>query len=505
MVLALDVAAKGRHATGLESSSIGRLVGELSDAAFVADPLSEGCPFIGMSKGFAALTGYASEELIGRTWDALLEGVPVQYVSRSARQDAQDYIAACQSTGLWQIAEVQLVQPNRRRDGGLFVNFLLLGHCHFQGQSYIIGVPSSLGEGAFVQASRVQLAQAFEDARAVFKRVQGLFRSQTFEVADLSSLSKLSCSEFGFYAERLQDRCVLMDGGRTAMRREAGQVPRGCLLFGDRPLRPKAGSGLAFEVRVVGVTQGFSGLPVLGFTRRRPLDCANLYPSVAKCLGASALIGGTGTASARDEESHFKIGFRPPPAVEVSEWPASLSETEAAGATLQDGDVLRVAYTEEGRLELTLNGSLILACDTGRQLDADAEYFAVVDVCLEACGVTLIAPRARGFTVESLASTADFASSESAAWTSDSASECSESPDEPDCSNSRESLGQQREADAQLTRLAETLWAASAKTATANKMRERAGTGLCVAATVVALGVASRFALACCRQVAPLS
>lgn len=405
--------------------SMAVMLGEISEPVLLADPVHDGCPMVWMSQGFCTLTGYGVSEMIGKSWDALLDGVPESYVSRSAQQNVQDYLAACQMTGLYRIGEIYSVQPNRRKDGSLFSNLLLLGHCQFRGHPCIIGVPVCLGEGALFKATRVQLAQALDNARLIFRHVRGLVLTQTGShlFDDKSSWTrsfspirdeeKVPRPEFCFFVQRLQEHCVIVDSGFAAIRRESEKVARGCMLFSDRPVRRRPGRGILFDVRIDCVARAFSGLPVLGFTRMRPKDFSDLYPSVSKCLGASALIGGTGTASERDQEQHFKIGFQTPPANEISEGPALISEMEAAASTmfnsqgsvkmerlttpaglaLRNGDVLRCAYTESGRLELSKNGNVpFMAWETGRPLKPGAEYYAVVDVCLGASAVTLVAP-----------------------------------------------------------------------------------------------------------------
>lgn len=374
-------------------STIGQMLGDLSDAVFLADPVQEGCPILWASRELCQLSGFPSEELVGKNWDVLLDGVPEQYVSRSAHQNFQDWIQACRTAGLFRIAEVSSVQPNKRQNESLFVSFLLFGLCQVHGRPCILGVSLCLGEGSSVKTTKSQIAQVSQDARSVLQRTRGLLSSRSASKPSWSPLEG-AAPEFGFYADRLQDHCMLLGGGFSAVRREAAKIPRGCLLYGSRPVKCKAGQGLAFDLRVDRVSEAFSGFPVLGFTQRRPVDAPDLYPSASKCLGASALIGGLGTASVRQQEVHFPIGFKPPPAAEVSESSAWLLAEGAVGSTeFFAGDVLRCTYSESGRLEFWRNGELILARSTGQPLDPKAEYYAVVDVCLAAEAVTLLPSR----------------------------------------------------------------------------------------------------------------
>ena len=47
------------------------------------------------------------------------------------------------------------------------------------------------------------------------------------------------------------------------------------------------------------------------------MDKPDLYPAVCRCLGASVLVGACGEAFARDQEEHFRIGFKSPPQTEA--------------------------------------------------------------------------------------------------------------------------------------------------------------------------------------------
>jgi len=156
----------------------------------------------------------------------------------------------------------------------------------------------------------------------------------------------------------------------------------------------KTAEGLRFAVRVGQVTANFEGLPLLGFTRRRPCeDDRNLYPSVAKCLGQSVLLGGCGEASARDQVEHFQIGFKGPPASEVQTWrlePEVPSHHRKAPVGLRPGDHLECCYMWGGRLQYWCGDLLVLDFDVGRPLDEAANYYAVADVGFTACSLTLV-------------------------------------------------------------------------------------------------------------------
>jgi len=172
-------------------------------------------------------------------------------------------------------------------------------------------------------------------------------------------------------------------------------LPTGCLVFSDRPLPHRPGGGLCFALRVNAVTPSFQGMPLLGFTRRRPRDESGLHPQVSTCLGESLFIGKQGQAFARDKPGNFAIGFKQPPQNEVQTWSSSGSATVAPSAeaetdVLKAGDILQCVWTINGRLELWQNEAKVLDFDISRHIDAGTEYFAAIDVCLSATSVSVV-------------------------------------------------------------------------------------------------------------------
>lgn len=185
---------------------------------------------------------------------------------------------------------------------------------------------------------------------------------------------------------------MLQNSGCTAVRREAEELPKGCLVFSDRPMTAHT-EGLLFALRVDSVTDGFAGFPLMGFTRRKPRDRPDLYPEVSHCMGQSVLIGRDGKASARDQRDHFRMGFKQPPADEVQQWdmaaPSNISHQDKCLRTPRVGDVLRCVYTRSGRIQVWLNQAKVWDIDTGRPIDYASDYYAVVDVCLSVTGVSI--------------------------------------------------------------------------------------------------------------------
>lgn len=386
--------------------SFGHLLDNIDAPAILVDAQCRDFPIVGISRGFHEMSGWDIQEVKGKNCRMMFEGVPSATISRSSRKNIANFCNMCRLEGIEELSECHAVQPNARRDGSHFINLFLLGLCKVNGRQFILGVQRDLGKGLLMQMKRDQMNVETEALRCVLRRVRDRVCSDSLQIArdhsiawsptpsdgtstvDTSGSDCEAAPEFKFYKERLQDHCMLLNKGFTAVRREAEELSFGCLTFGDRPMRQRAG-GLSFTVRVDDVTDSFLGLPVLGFTRRAPQDKADLFPAAVRCLGSSVLIGADGEAFARDKHDHFKIGFKAPPQTEVQRW-APASKPEPASLKLKSGDVLRCSYTSAGHMELQRNGEVIVEYDTGRPIDKTSDYYAVVDVCLCACSVTLL-------------------------------------------------------------------------------------------------------------------
>jgi len=156
---------------------------------------------------------------------------------------------------------------------------------------------------------------------------------------------------------------------------------------------PKTKEGLSFRVRVESTTSLFLGLPFVGFTTRRPTSEANNCPQLSKCLAESIVVGGCGEAFARDKSTHYVMGFRKPPETEIQSWslqPDLPSHEREPPAEVKPGDGIECRYTWGGRIQFLVNDSMVLDFDTGRPLNEDTNFYAVVDVCFSAASLTLM-------------------------------------------------------------------------------------------------------------------
>ncbi|CAK0908470.1 unnamed protein product [Prorocentrum cordatum] len=262
-------------------------------------------------------------------------------------------------------------------------------------RKYVVSAVLPLGEGCQQRLGRAVHAQLEERGRGILEKARALvstLRSPDWCGEGKLDLKYLEQPIFSFYTRRLEGHAVVTGGGRTAVRRECGELPTGCLMFGDRPAR-KTAQGLAFRVRVESTTSKFSGLPFVGFTTRRPCGQSGGLPLLSKCLAESVVVGGCGEAFARDKSTHYVMGFKPPPTTEIQSWslqPDVPPHRREPPAVVHAGDLIDCMYTWDGRLQFLINDTTVMDFDTGRPLAEDAHYYAVVDVCFSTASLTLM-------------------------------------------------------------------------------------------------------------------
>mmetsp|Transcript_11803 Transcript_11803/g.26763 ORF Transcript_11803/g.26763 Transcript_11803/m.26763 type:complete len:762 (+) Transcript_11803:113-2398(+) len=383
--------------------SVGCILDERQECALLADTLCLDAPCVGVTAGFCQLTGYSRQEVLGRNCRMMLKGVPEAAISKSSRKNVRDFCRMCQLKGLKDISETTSMQPNCRQDGSFFMNLFLLGLCMLGGHPFILSVQVEMGQGLFVRLRQDELADGKEKARHIFKQIRGMLKAKCGEgpitraLSDGSPQRKARRPPFAFFSGRLQDHCLLINDGYTAIRREPEEVASSCLVFADRPVSKDA-HGLSFRVRVDCATDKFVGFPILGFTQQRPRDDVSLYPVVSKCLGASVLLGACGEAFARDQVTNYNIGFKQPPQSEIQTWVMQADvppQRRGPPVPLKSGDELQCIYTRKGRLQLLSNGTLVMDFETGRPMNDEADYYPIVDVCLAAYCVTILPSEGR--------------------------------------------------------------------------------------------------------------
>jgi len=408
----------------------GYLLDDISEVALMVNVADPTFSVVGASAGYRQLSGFATDDVLGRAAvDVLTWGAPQHAVSRSANKNAHDFCRMCRDAKVEDIAQTAIVQPCAGKDGAKHSVLSLFGFIEVLRKPYVMIVQEPLGDGLLVRVTAERREELTEQCRQAFRRIRRKLQSKTFisnssdmgggsvgsEAESMCSVNSeryvakrthwslrghrresilqdppFALPDFAFFRERLQERCILSSDSISASRRELHELQNGCLVFSDRPVR-RCATGLHFELRLDKVTNAFEGLPLLGFTRRAPADDGGLYPTVATCLGASVLVGTGYKAYARNQDEHFKMGFKLPPQHEVQTW--ELSENalaRAKGRKLCVGDRVACTYTVLGRIQFWLNQEKILDFDTGRPIENGVDYYAVVDVCFSVGTVTLL-------------------------------------------------------------------------------------------------------------------
>eukprot|EP00931_Biecheleriopsis_adriatica_P066892 TRINITY_DN41126_c0_g1_i1.p1 TRINITY_DN41126_c0_g1~~TRINITY_DN41126_c0_g1_i1.p1 ORF type:complete len:672 (+),score=108.38 TRINITY_DN41126_c0_g1_i1:24-2018(+) len=408
------------------------------DVCLLVDPRCSTFPVVSVSAGFQRSTGFlAADTLDLSAQEVLTRHLPHQAISRSCCQNLMDFCRNCSLKDVDTISDTCNVQACARRDGSFYVGICVLGLCEVQKRPYVLICQDLLGEGLQSNVTMQKQMQAFEKCREILKRVRrslctgsctlskapSSFAATSNSNSDdsdtdvsLSSMgskasmrshtcpltlenrredclpSSRQLSTLRFFGERLQDHCMLRGGNTIASRREPEHLPNGCMVFSDRPilLSTSPSKGLHFSVKVMDATTAFHGLPLLGFTKRKPINSPELFPSVAKCLGESVFIGSGCQAFARDKVENFVMGFRKPSKEEIEVWSLSSDGKMMSGPELRVGDVLRCSYTRQGHLQLWVNSELFLSFDLKRPLDLSSDYYAVIDVALSVSSVAFV-------------------------------------------------------------------------------------------------------------------
>lgn len=372
--------------------TIGQLMETEKEPAFLADVMSDCYPIVGCSQGFLELTQYSQESILGTSLFFLEEGIPDELISKSTRKNLTSFCQACRfSAGMGGrvLGDLQVTQPGKRAGGSVFVNCCLCSLVMLRNRPYIIGVPTSIGEGAFAGMSKTALDEHKESSREQVKRIREALQARIDQrLPEVDEEGGHS-----FFADRLQDHCILIGRGRTALRREPYDLPNGCLVFMQQPVYPSSDGSLRFSVLVDDVTPKFDGLPLMGFTRREPADAIECYPGQAQCLAQSVSIGRNGEAFARDQSTHVAMGFKQLPPQELMCWCLDSNKPphlRRAPCRPEPGDTLECVWSADGKLSMYHNSNVVLSFDTGRRPERRGHYYGFVDVCLSVSQVTLL-------------------------------------------------------------------------------------------------------------------
>lgn len=371
-------------------NSIRHILDDSGEALVVLKPKDDSFPITAASRGFCEQTGYGHSELLGETLELLLQGLPTTLVSKSEQVRLRAFLEDARKQEVEVLPDLDIVQHCCRKDGSVFLRMIVAKACITKDPRRCFILCSQLWLPQEERVTTDARRQLHERARASLRQAAALLFDT--DLLNNSQLAKPT-AKFAFFAERIQQNTLLQNSCSTVVRREATQLPRGCMVFGDRPLQPTS-LGLEFHLRVDEVTASFKGLPLLGFTQKMPCDKADLYPSVAKCLGKSFLVGGFGEAYVRQKEDNFTLGFKAPPQDEIESWtsqPEIGLHKKKEPVVLCVGDTIGCCYTWGGHLQMTHNNKVIMDFDLGRAPKTEIEHYAAVDVCFSAVSLTLLA------------------------------------------------------------------------------------------------------------------
>jgi len=130
----------------------------------VADPAQPDCPLVACSNGFTELTGYSSQEALGRNCRFLLNGVPEEQIEAETRVKCRKFCAATAQgeeysgdvdnlpTGLekpWvELPKGEMVcfHTNAMKSGELFRNMFYLKQVELDEEPFILGVQVGVPE-----------------------------------------------------------------------------------------------------------------------------------------------------------------------------------------------------------------------------------------------------------------------------------------------------------------------------------------------------------------------
>jgi hypothetical protein len=395
----------------------------------IAIPTIEDAPLIAVSQGFADLTGYTQDEIIGRNCRFLLEGVPKEEIQDQTRLDARRYCRAAHLRGLTKLSHTFLIQRNARKNGELFWNMFMMSLIPGDNttNSWIVGLQLDLGadlnltEGADIQAAvephmnnlRVVQKMMFgaklglepdplgdlgePELQEVHNKVAKLGLAGDIKdwVQDAEAASDLyqSWGTLPWAIWPASSKYALLNGGTTLLRLEADEIPSGGVAMAIFPMK-KSKTGCCFKIRIDelcqferSVTNG-GWLPSVGFTEKSPaaMDEMGGPPKVLEHTAKSVCLRGDGKAFVREDDSHYAVG---------DDIPMECGEAEIDFAyIISVGDVLE-CWWSNGKLEITTVGEE--SSETVYRLKSKAipkppkkPLFAIVDCSHSICKATLV-------------------------------------------------------------------------------------------------------------------
>ena len=362
---------------------MGFLIDRFPKPVVLADALVPDCPIVGASDSFARLCGYSRDEILGKNCRFLLKDVPGCCISRSGRKNLRSMIRMCRLIGLSAMGSTSCCQTNRKRDGETFLNMFAVGLVLLDEHPFLVGVQSEMGTGDSTAHVKQDQHALIEQIRVILQ--QGLSENAAAVLVKEHFLPPRPRNLAGspaFSPTALTERVILLNDRRTVMRREPCEIPNGCVVITEQPLR-RTRQGLFFAVRMEGVLrEGWhTTWPMLGITEIPPTDMVrDGYPLRAEWCAKSVCIGGEFQAFVRDKARHFEgRGAASPDELQIFDGPKPRWQNRPTTPwDLGEGDVMGMLYTPQGDIHLMINYQSVLSFSTGKPLEA-RDYYALVD------------------------------------------------------------------------------------------------------------------------------